>query len=79
LARQARIQGKVILDAVIGKDGKVQNATAVSGHALLIQAALDAVRQWEYRPTLLNGEPVEVSTQVEVSFVLPDEAPPAQP
>jgi TonB family protein len=79
LARQARIQGKVILDAVIGKDGKVQNATAVSGHALLIQAALDAVRQWEYRPTLLNGEPVEVSTQVEVTFALPDEAPPAQP
>jgi TonB family protein len=79
LARQARIQGRVVLDVVIGKDGKVQNITVNSGHALLIQAALDAVRQWEYRVTLLNGQPVEVSTQVEVTFALPDDAPPARP
>lgn len=70
LAKQARIQGKVILSAVISKDGTIQNLTVQSGHALLIQAALDAVRQWIYRPTLLNGEPVEVSTEIEVNFTL---------
>jgi TonB family protein len=79
LAKQARIQGKVVLDVVIGKDGTVQNITVVNGHALLIQAALDAVRQWQYHPTLLNSEPVEVSTQVEVNFALPEASPPTQP
>jgi TonB family protein len=77
LAKQARIQGTVVLTAVIGKDGKVQDLAVVSGHALLIQAALDAVRQWQYHPTMLNAEPVEVSTQVEVNFTLPDN--PLQP
>lgn len=70
LAKQARIQGKVILNAVISKDGTIQDLRVASGHALLIQAALDAVRRWVYRPTLLNGEPVEVTTEIEVNFTL---------
>jgi len=70
LARQARIQGTVKLEAVISKEGTVENLTVVSGHPLLIQAALDAVRQWRYQPTLLNGVPVEVVTTVDVNFTL---------
>ena len=60
LAKQARIQGVVQLSAIIGKDGTIQNLEVVSGHPLLVQAALEAVKQWVYQPTLLNGEPVEV-------------------
>lgn len=70
LARQARIQGVVKLHAIIGKDGTVRELQMISGHPLLTAAALDAVRQWRYRPTLLNGEPVEVDTTVEVIFSL---------
>ena len=70
LARQARIQGTVILQAVIGKDGTVQNLRVLSGHPMLVQAALDAVRQWRYKPYYLNGEPVEVDTQINVNFTL---------
>ena len=70
LARQARIQGTVSLNAIIGKDGTVTNLQLVSGHPLLVQAALDAVKQWVYRPMLLNGEPVEVATDVQVNFTL---------
>jgi protein TonB len=70
LARQARISGKVILHAIIAKDGTIQQLEVQSGHPLLIQAALDAVRQWRYRPTLLNGEPVEVDTTIDVVFTL---------
>lgn len=70
LAKQARIQGTVKLQAIIGKDGTIQNLTVVSGHPLLVQAALDAVQQWHYAPTLLNNEPVEVETFVEVHFRL---------
>jgi protein TonB len=70
LAKQARISGSVILQAVIGKDGSIQNLKAVSGHPMLIQSALDAVRQWKYKPYILNGEPVEVDTQVTVNFTL---------
>ena len=70
LAKQARIQGTVVLDAVISKDGTIQNLTVKSGHPLLTGAALEAVRQWIYQPTLLNGEPVEVSTEIEVHFTL---------
>jgi protein TonB len=70
LARTARVQGSVILAAVIGKDGTIQNLHVISGHPLLTQAALDAVRQWRYRPYILNGEPVEVDTQVTVNFTL---------
>jgi protein TonB len=70
LAKQARISGSVVLQAVIGKDGTIQNLKAVSGHPMLIQSALDAVRQWKYKPYYLNGEPVEVDTQVTVNFNL---------
>ncbi|HYW67261.1 MAG TPA: TonB family protein [Candidatus Dormibacteraeota bacterium] len=70
LARQTRISGTVKLHAIIGKDGSVQQLQMVSGHPLLVQAALDAVRQWRYQPTLLNGEPVEVDTEIDVIFSL---------
>jgi protein TonB len=70
LARQARIQGTVILEAVINRQGSVDQLRVVSGHPLLVQSAMDAVRQWKYRPTLLNGEPVEVVTTITVNFNL---------
>ncbi len=70
LARQARIQGTVVLQAVIDKDGTVQGLRVISGHPMLTQAAMDAVRQWRYRPYSLNGEPVEVDTQINVNFTL---------
>jgi len=70
LAKQARISGVVRLNAIIGKDGTIQNLTVASGHPLLVPAALEAVKQWVYKPTLLNGEPVEVVTQIDVNFTL---------
>ena len=70
LARQARIQGTVRLEAVISKEGVIENLEVISGHPLLIQAALDAVRRWRYQPTLLNGVPVEVITTIDVNFTL---------
>jgi periplasmic protein TonB len=70
LARQARIQGTVRLNAIIGRDGTIQNLTVASGHPLLVPSALEAVRQWVYRPTQLNGEPVEVVTVIDVNFTL---------
>jgi protein TonB len=70
LAKQARIQGTVRFTAIIGKDGSIQNLQLVSGHPLLVPSAQDAVKQWLYRPTLLNGEPVEVITQIDVNFTL---------
>src|SRR5262245_34476970 len=70
LAKQARIQGTVRFNAVIGKDGTIQNLTLVSGHPLLVPSAQEAVRQWVYQPTLLNGEPVEVVTTIDVNFTL---------
>ena len=70
LAKQARIQGTVRFTAIIGRDGAIQNLTLVSGHPLLIPSAQEAVRQWVYQPTLLNGEPVEVVTQIDVNFTL---------
>ena len=69
-ARLARISGTVRIEAVIGRDGMIQSLHVMSGHPWLAQAALDAVRQWVYRPTLLNGEAVEVLTQIEVNFKL---------
>jgi TonB family protein len=69
-AKQARIQGVVQLSATIGKDGAVQHLEVINGHPLLVQAAMDAVRQWVYQPTLLNGQPVEVVTQIDVNFTL---------
>jgi protein TonB len=70
LARQARIQGNVVLHAIISKDGHVEQLSVISGHPLLIQSALDAVRQWRYQPTLLNGDPVEVDTTITVTFTM---------
>ncbi len=70
LARQARIQGQVVLHAVIDKDGSIKGLTLVSGHPMLAPAAIDAVKQWKYKPYLLNGEPVEVDTEVLVNFTL---------
>ena len=70
LAKQARVQGTVRFSAIIGKDGTIQNLQLVSGHPLLVPAATDAVKQWVYKPTLLNGEPVEVITQIDVNFTL---------
>ncbi|MBZ5631440.1 MAG: TonB family protein [Acidobacteriia bacterium] len=70
LARQARIQGSVVLQAVIAKDGTIQGLHVVSGHPMLTTAAVDAVKQWRYKPYFLNGEPVEVETQITVNFTL---------
>jgi protein TonB len=70
LARQARVQGIVLLRAVISKEGKIENVQVIGGHPLLVKAAMDAVRQWRYRPYYLNSEPVEVETQVTVNFTL---------
>jgi len=74
LARQARIQGTVRLHAIIGKDGVVKQLEVISGHPLLVQSALDAVKTWRYAPTLLNGEPVEVDTTVDVIYQLTQDA-----
>jgi periplasmic protein TonB len=70
LAKQARIQGQVKLKAIISTSGTIQQLELISGHPLLVPAAMAAVRQWTYKPTLLNGEPVEVETQVDVNFAL---------
>jgi protein TonB len=70
LARAARIQGPVHLRAIISRTGAIENLQAIDGHPMLVGAALDAVRQWRYRPYILNGDPVEVETQVTVNFSL---------
>jgi len=70
LAVQTRTQGQVVLRAVISREGTIEKLQVVSGHPLLVRAAIEAVRQWRYRPYVLNGEPVEVETQVTVNFVL---------
>ena len=70
LAMQAHIQGTVVLQAVIAKDGTVQDLRVVTGHPLLVRAALDAVQLWRYKPYLLNDQPVEVDTQINVNFTL---------
>jgi len=70
LARQARIQGVVVLQALIGKDGSIQNLHVVSGHPMLTNSALEAVKEWRYKPYYLNGEPVEVETTINVNFTL---------
>src|SRR5580700_7753614 len=70
LARQARIQGVVLLQAQISKDGRIENLQLISGHPMLAPAAIEAVKQWVYRPYLLNGEPCEVDTQIQVNFTL---------
>ena len=70
LARSARIQGQVVLQAVISKQGSIENLRVVAGHPMLVPAAIEAVRQWRYRPYILNNEPVEVETQITVNFSL---------
>lgn len=70
LARSARIQGPVVLFAIISTSGTIENLRVVSGHPLLVTAAIDAVKQWRYRPYILNGEPIEVETEITVNFVL---------
>lgn len=70
LAKQARWQGTVKLQAVISKDGTVDSVKALSGPPLLVQAAVDAVKQWQYKPFIADGQPVAASTEVEVPFTL---------
>lgn len=70
IAKTAHVQGTVILHAVIAKDGSVSELQYVSGPPLLMRNAMDAVREWKYQPTLLNGEPVEVDTTISVIFTL---------
>lgn len=70
LAKQARVSGVVRLKAIIAQDGTVEKLTVLSGHPLLVPAAMQSVKQWVYQPTLLNGKPVKVATQVEVNFTL---------
>jgi protein TonB len=71
MAKIARVQGPVVLSAIIGKDGSIQNLHVIStASPLLNQAAMDAVKEWRYRPYILNGEPVEVDTQITVNFTL---------
>ncbi len=70
LARMARVQGTVVLQAIIGQDGAIQDLKVLSGHPLLVKAAIDAVKTWRYQPTLLNSEPVDVLTEIDVTFTL---------
>jgi protein TonB len=70
LAKAARIQGTVKFTAKISKDGTIQELTLLSGPPLLVAAAQQAVSQWQYKPTLLNGDPVEVITTIDVNFTL---------
>lgn len=69
-ARMARIQGSVVLRAIISKEGAIENLQVVRGHPMLVKAAIDAVRQWRYRPYVLNDSPIEVETEVTVNFIL---------
>ncbi|MGO9442043.1 MAG: energy transducer TonB [Terriglobales bacterium] len=70
IAKSARIQGAVVLQAEISKQGTIENLRVISGHPMLVQNALDAVKQWRYKPYLLNGEPVPVETTITVNFTL---------
>lgn len=70
LAKQARIQGTVVLQAQISKNGSIENLKVVQGHPMLAPAAVEAVKQWKYKPYYLNGEPVEVDTLITVNFTL---------
>jgi len=70
IARQAHVQGTVELRAIISKAGTIEDLVVVRGHPMLVKSALEAVRQWRYRPYLLNNEPFEVETEITVNFVL---------
>jgi protein TonB len=72
LAKQTKTEGIVRLHAIISRDVRITSLDILSGHPLLVQAALEAVSQWRYRPTMLNGEPVEVETSITVIFRLHD-------
>jgi periplasmic protein TonB len=69
-AKQLYIQGAVVIDALIGRDGRIEQTTVIRGQALLNKSAMEAIKQWQYRPYYLNGEPVEVETQITVNFVM---------
>ncbi len=69
-ARRAHVTGTVRLSVIVSKEGTIVGCTPIKGHRLLVQAAIDSVRQWKYKPSLLNGEPVEVSSEVDVTFTL---------
>lgn len=75
IAKAAHVSGTVVLHAIIAKDGSVESLKVISGPDLLVGAAMDAVKQWKYQPTLLNGQPVEVDTTISVVFVLADGQP----
>jgi hypothetical protein len=77
-AKEAHVSGVVRLTAVIGKEGNIINLAVIEGHPLLVPSAMEAVRQWVYHTTLLNGEPVEVITQIDVNYTLSDGPPPIQ-
>jgi protein TonB len=70
LAKIARIQFTVKLEAIISKDGTIQDLKVLAGHPLLVKSAIEAVARWRYQPTLLNGDPVEVVTEIDVNFTL---------
>jgi periplasmic protein TonB len=70
IARAMHLSGTVRLRAIIGSDGSVRQMEVIGGNTLLVQSAVAAVREWRYRPTMLNGEPVEVETFVTVNFIL---------
>lgn len=74
-AKDKKIQGPVRVHVVIGMDGVIKEANAVSGDPLLAQPAVEAIRQWTYRPTLLNGEAIEVDTEVPITFKLKGKKP----
>jgi protein TonB len=69
-ARAARIQGTVVLRALIAQTGDIESVSLISGHPMLAPAAIEAVKQWKYKPYLLNGKPVVVDTEVQVNFTL---------
>src|ERR1700736_3827065 len=71
LARETRVEGRVSLTCIIGRDGSVQKIEVTKGHPLLIQAAMDAVAQWKFKPLVLNGQAVEMETTVNIDFQLP--------
>ena len=71
-ARKKRVEGTVLIKAIIGHEGDVQELTVVSGDPLLVPAALEAAKQWKYKPYLLNGQPVEIETQIMMNFYFTD-------
>ena len=70
LARQARIQGTVIIGVVINQSGDIASVQLISGHAMLAPAAIEAVKQWKYQPCLVDGQAVEAETKIQVTFTL---------